>query len=49
MTTSGTTSDNEWYNEWKQMTTSDNGWQWMAMSDREEPTTMHPKENSLNL
>ena len=31
MTTSGTTSDKEWYNEWQQMTTSgttsDNEWQ----------------------
>ena len=25
--TSGTSSDNEWYNEWQRMTTSDNEWQ----------------------
>ena len=34
MTTSGTTNDNEWYNEWQrvvqQMTTSDNEWQWVV-------------------
>ena len=60
-----TTSDNEWYNEWQRMTTSDNKWQRVTTSDkewqrvtisaifffqvREEPTTKHPKENSLNL
>ena len=26
MTTSGTTSDNEWYNKLRRMTTSDNEW-----------------------
>ena len=26
MTTGGTTSDNEWYNEWLRMKTSDNEW-----------------------
>ena len=25
--TSGTSSDNEWYNEWQEMTTSDKEWQ----------------------
>ena len=30
--TSGTTSDNEWYNEWQRMTTSDNEWQGMITS-----------------
>ena len=27
MTTSGATSDSEWYNEWQQMTVSDSEWQ----------------------
>ena len=71
------TSDNEWYNEWQRMTTSDNKWQRVTTSDkewhwvvqrvttndnewpfrliflffqiREEPTTKHSRENSLNL
>ena len=30
MTTSGATNDNEWYNEWQQMTKSDNEWQGMT-------------------
>ena len=38
VTTSGTTSDNEWY-EWQRVatcdTTSDNDWQQMAMSNSE--------------
>ena len=44
-----TTNDNEWY------TTSDNEWQRVTISANfsffhigEEPTTKHPKENSLN-
>ena len=56
---SATSCDNKWYNEWKRMTkngaTSDNKWQGVAFSAnlsflriREEPTTKHPKENSLN-
>ena len=60
MTTSGTTSDNEWYNEWQRVvqrvTTNDNEWQRVTISAnfsffqiREEPTTKHPKENSLNI
>ena len=55
-----TTNGNEWYNEWQQVvqivTTNDNEWQWATISVnfsffqiREEPTTNHPKENSLNL
>ena len=55
-----TTNGNEWYNEWKQVpqqvTMSDNEWQRVVIAAnfsffriREEPTTKHPKENSLNL
>ena len=29
---SGTSIDNEWYNEWQRMTTSDNEWQRVTMS-----------------
>ena len=53
---SGKSSDNEWYNEWQRMTTNDNEWQWVTISAnfsffpiREEPTTKHRKENSLNI
>ena len=35
MTTSGTTSNNEWYNEPQRMTTSDNRWQRVTTSDKE--------------
>ena len=60
MTTSGKTSDNEWQRVVQRVTTSgtnsDNEWQWATISVnfsffqiREEPTTNHPKENSLNL
>ena len=28
--TSGTSSDNEWYNEWQRMTKSDKEWQWVT-------------------
>ena len=42
MTTSGTTSDNEW----QRVTISAN---FSFFQIREEPTTKHPKENSLNL
>ena len=56
MTTSGTTSDNEWYNKWQRMITSDNEWLRVTISVnfsffqiREEPASKHPKENSLNL
>ena len=55
VTTSGTTSDNEWQwvttsdNEWQQVTTSDHfGW-FSFFEIREEPTIKHPKENYLNL
>ena len=48
-----TTSDNEWYNEWQRIRTSDNEWPlrliFLFFQIREEPTTKHPKENSLNL
>ena len=43
MTTSGTTSDNEW----QRVTVSANFCFFFQI--REEPTTKHPKENSLNL
>ena len=56
MTTSGTTSDNEWQRVTTSGTTNDNEWQRVTISAnfsffqiREEPTTKHPKENSLNL
>ena len=45
---SGTTSDNEW----QRMATSDNEWPFRLIfffQIRVEPTTKHPKENSLNL
>ena len=42
MTASGTVSDNRW----KQVTISAN---FPFFQIREEPTTEHPKENSLNL
>ena len=52
VTTSGATSDYEW----KRVTTNENEWQRVTFSAkfsffqiREEPTTMHPKENSLNI
>ena len=31
---SGTSSDNEWYNQWQQMTTSDNQWQRMTTRNK---------------
>ena len=56
MTTSGTTSDNEWQRVTTSGTTNDNGWQQVTISAnfsffqiREEPTTKHPTENSLNI
>ena len=63
MTTSGTMSDNEWYNKLRGMTwvttsgtMNDNEWQRVNITAnfsffqrREEPTTKHPKENSLNI
>ena len=59
VTTSGTTSDNEWQRVTTSGTTSDNEWQRVTTSDilanfpffqiRKEPTTKHPKENSLNI
>ena len=52
-------SDNGWYNEWQrvveQVTSSHIEWQIVTKSDkmffliREQPTTKHPRENSLNL
>ena len=61
MTMSGTTSDNEWqrvtksdnecYNERQRVTTNDNEWPFRLIffQIREESTTKHPKENSLNI
>ena len=40
------TSDNEWYNEWQRVTISAN---FSFFEIREEPTTKHPKKNSLNI
>ena len=54
--TSGTTSDNEWQPVTTSGTTNDNEWQRVTISAsfsffqiREEATTKHPKENSLNM
>ena len=51
-----TTNDNEWQRVVQRVTTNDNEWQRVTISAnfsffqiREEPTTKHPKENSLNL
>ena len=51
-----TTGSNEWYNKWQRVTTNNNKWQRVAISAnfsflqiREEPSTKHPKQNSLNL
>ena len=44
--TNGKSNDNEWYNEWQRVTISAN---FSFFQIREEPTTKHPKENSLNL
>ena len=44
VTTSGTTNDTEWYNEWQRVTISAN---FSFCQIREEPTTKHPKENTL--
>ena len=49
-----TTSANEWQRVVQRLTTNDNEWQRVTISAnfsyfqiREEPTTKHPKENSL--
>ena len=54
--TSGTSSDNEWQRVVQRVTTNDNEWQRVTISAnfsffqiREEATTKHPKENSLNI
>ena len=48
-----TTSDNEWKRVVQRVTTNDNEWPFrlifLFFQIREEPTTKHPKENSLNL
>ena len=52
-----TTNDNEWYNGWQRVTTNENEWQRVTnlsakfsfFQIREELTTNHPKENSLNI
>ena len=56
MTTSCTTSNNEWYNEWQLVTMNENEWQRVVISENfsvfrigKKPTTKHPKENSSNL
>ena len=59
VTTSGTMSGNEWQQVAQQVTMSDNEWQrgqsvvisanFPYSRIREEPTTKHPKENSLKL
>ena len=59
MTTSGKTSDNEWQRVVQRViqrvATSDKEWQRVAILAnsffliREESTTKHPKENSLNI
>ena len=51
VTTRGTTNDNESYNEWQRVvqrvTISANCFFFFQI--REEPTTKHPKKNSLDL
>ena len=42
-TASGTTNDNEWYNQWQRMTTSDNELQGMATSGTTNDTTSDNK------
>ena len=56
MTMSATTSDNEWQRMVQRVTTNGNEWQGVTILTnfsfsqiREEPTTKHPKENSLNV
>ena len=48
-----TTSDKEWQRVVQQVATNDNEWPFrlifLFFQIREEPTTKHPKENSLNL
>ena len=48
MTTSGTTSNNEWQRVIQRVTTSDNKWQWVTASDSSgttnETDTVHFKE-----
>ena len=43
----------KWYIEWQRVTTNDNEWPlrltFLFFQIREEPTTKHPKDNSLNL
>ena len=46
MSTSGTTSDNEWQRVVQRVTISAN---FSFFQIRQEPTTKHPKENSLNI
>ena len=51
---SGTTNDNEWQRVVQRVTTNENEWQRVTISAkffqiREDPTTKHPKENSLNI
>ena len=46
VTTSSTTNDNEWYKEWQRVTISAN---FYFFQIRKEPSTKHPKENSLNI
>ena len=53
VTTSGTTNDNEWYNEWQRVTTNDNEWQeclfWLIFQfSNKSIIPMDPKEYSLN-
>ena len=57
--TSGILSDNKWRrvttsdNEWQQVATNANEWPlrliYLFFQIKEEPTTKHPKENSINL
>ena len=56
VTASGITSENEWQRVTTSGTTNDNEWQRVTISAnfsffqiRQEPTTKHSKENSLNI
>ena len=44
-----TTSDSEWQRVVQGVTTNDNEWPFLFFQVREEPTTKHPKENSLKI
>ena len=52
LTTSGTTNDNEWYNEWQRvaqrLTTNDNEWQRMTTGDNESQRLVQRMTTNVN-